>query len=555
MKLVVRFFIRSLGMNAFANALMNPSHDALTANSAVSHSTSGSKVLDYFSKCGTYSKRDQSLVDSDMSSIFSEDEGLALKVLFYNRMVTRKLSGKIKTEQVQRGMGRKDEFVRSLVWLENNRPKLLKKNLKFIPVVGCWKDLWYDSPVTGFSHYVAPEEVYKLVKSALTDKSQRQLLAKYLPKLRSKTNRNNERHERLNKWIYGLLTYLKWSPRDYRKFKSNPENMAHLWQRAMSNNDWSSIDWNIVPGKALFQMTNNKGKKDKKTVIERHGLEKDFLKFLDKNETVKFTGYPYELYRAASGNRNLIQTHTLNKQFNALLEKAKDGVDNGILSKGVLCALDTSGSMEMEVQGKVRAIDVCVGLGIFFSSFLKGDFKNVVGMFNDTTKFIKLNGNFCDRVDQIKSQATAWGSTNFQGVIDSIVKYRTTHPETPISDYPKVLLVVSDMQFNPSCSWERSTLAQRETNYETAMRKLKAVGLPEITIVWWQVNGHYAKDVPVKMDDKGTVLVSGFDPSIVSAILGAEEVKDKVTGEVRKANPYEVMVNALNQEVLNLLRN
>lgn len=94
------------------------------------------------------------------------------------------------------------------------------------------------------------------------------------------------------------------------------------------------------------------------------------------------------------------------------------------------------------------------------------------------------------------------------------------------------------------------TEAQMKTNYEIAMKKLADVGLPKMTVIWWQVNGGYAKDVPSTMTDEGTVLVSGFDPSIVTTILGGEIVVDKVTGEKRQANPYEVMEKCLSQELL-----
>ena len=80
------------------------------------------------------------------------------------------------------------------------------------------------------------------------------------------------------------------------------------------------------------------------------------------------------------------------------------------------------------------------------------------------------------------------------------------------------------------------------------MRKLASVGLPKMTIIWWNVNS-YGKEVPSKMDDEGTVLISGMDGAIVSTILEGddERVVDEKTGEQRKLNPYEMMVKALDQ--------
>ena len=110
---------------------------AYTYNGALSLSSTGSALLDYFSKVGTYSGRDQSVVDANMSSIFNEDEETALALVFASRLITRKPIG---LEEVQTGFGRKDEFYKALVWMHNNRPQLLYRNLHLIPVFGSWKD-------------------------------------------------------------------------------------------------------------------------------------------------------------------------------------------------------------------------------------------------------------------------------------------------------------------------------------------------------------------------------------------------------------------------------
>jgi hypothetical protein len=539
------------------------SHDSLTHNGAVTHSTSGSALLDYFAKSGTYRGRDEVVVASDMASIFGEDEQLALKSVLYNRMVTRKVQGFHATDVIQKGQGNKDEFIRSLKWLEVNQPKLLYKNLALVVSVGKWSDLWYDSPVTKLYHYVKFEEVAKLVKKGLKSKYHRALLAKLLPKIRSSSNVKNDRHRRLNDFARNLYVSLGWSEQEYRKFKSNPENNAHLWQRQACANEWDEIDFNLVPGKALFSLVSRKGR-DKKNAIERHNLEAAYLKWIESQPVAKFSGYPYELFVAAKKGRTTVQTYTYNKQFEKLLENAKDNVNPELLSKGVLCALDTSGSMgSMNYYGggnqnMVQPIDIAVGLGIFFSSLLQGSFKDHVALFDSSSRLIQVKGNFCDKVDQMKHHANAMGGTNFQSLIDMLVNFRRNNPNVPLSDYPKVLLVVSDMQFDPSggYSWNRARkIVDTKTNYEEAMSKLAAVGLGKMSLVWWNVNGYGNKDVPNKMDDEGVVLISGFDPAIASAVLkGTEMTVDKETGIQRQKTPYEVMIECLDQEILNQVK-
>lgn len=533
--------------------------DTVTWNGALSNSSSGCTLLDYFAKCGSYRGRTLEEVSADMASIFGTDEDTALRIVLYNRMITRKPVG---FESVQRGQGQKDEFIKSLAWLGANRPQLLANNLHLIPIVGCWKDLWYDSPSTKFYNYVDTGLVYDLVYKGMQDENQRQLIAKYLPKIRSNANTKTDRHRRLNAWARGFCEFVGWTERDYRKFKSDPTNTAHKFQRVMCSGRWDELDFGKIPGRALFNLVNGK-------TLSSHGLDNAYLNWIKTQPVANFTGYPYELFKAAkTRGSNLAKTYTYNAQFEKLIEVGRDSIPHEVLEKGVLCALDTSGSMGLmdsdwdNGSGNPMPIDVCVGLGIYFSKFLQGAFADTVVMFDSKSRTLKLKGNFCDRVDQIKKEATAWGSTNFQSVIDEIVRVRKQNPKIPVSDFPEVLLVVSDMQFNPTDTgygWGSSrhiTMTRdTQTNYEVAMQKLAEVGLPPMSIIWWQVNGRFTGDVPSTMFDPGTTLISGFDGAIVTAILGGqEEVIDKKTGQKRKLTPDEQMHKALDQDVLNLVR-
>ena len=51
-------------------------------------------------------------------------------------------------------------------------------------------------------------------------------------------------------------------------------------------------------------------------------------------------------------------------------------------------------------------------------------------------------------------------------------------------------------------------------------RKYKDAGYEAPAIVFWNLNA--ADNVPVKYDQRGAALVSGFSPSIVKAVLSAD---------------------------------
>lgn len=531
--------------NGFLEALQ--SHDWFTENGAVSHSTTGDAVLDYFSKSATYSGRDPVEVAGSLSRSWADSPLLTLTTIFYNRMITRSPSGFATIEKVQSGQGMRDEFRKALKWLHVAHPEALYENLWLVPVVGVWKDLWnYDTV-----DVLDAQRVYELVERGIADDFNRPLIAKYLPRIRSKSKITQPRHLAFNNWARGLCAELGWSERDYRKFKSDPQNRAHLWQRQMSAGLWEEIDFNSIPGKALFKLVNNAGA-DEVGALERH-VRDELLAWAESADSVKFTGFVYELVRAARNPKlNWVQRTITDKQFEGLIAAANQ--DRVGLTENLWCALDTSGSMSVQSVAGTTAFEICVGMGVYFSTLNKGAFHNQVIMFDSTSRIRSLNGSFTDKVQQILSGGWAMGSTNFQSVIDEIVRVRVANPDIPVGDFPTTLLVVSDMQFNPSGE------ASAETNYEAAMRKLVEVGLPRVRIVWWWVNGR-GTDFPAKFDDEGVIMISGFDGSIVSLLLGGDAANSKgspiagsATAASGVATPVQAMLKALDQPVLRRLR-
>ena len=527
-------------MNAFLAAVQQ--YDTYTENGAVSHSTSGSALVDYFAKCATYSKRAPLTVFGDISRIWSESPKITLQILFYMRMITRKTKGFAKSNKVQRGQGTRDEFRKGISWIARFHPDSLNPNLWLIPTVGTWKDLWHEDLIDDLNH----KKVYELIQEGLNDPYHRDLLAKYLPRIRSTSQTYNERHKQLNAFAKGLCKKLEWTQKDYRQFKSTGK--AHNFQRLMCSKRWNLLRWNQIPGRALFQMVSHTGK-DGKTILERHNLEKNYIKWVEKQPVVKFTGYVHELFKAATtskGSRdygmkslNRLQKMTYDKQFDGLIKLAS--LDGPKMEGNVWCALDTSGSMTG------LPYEICISLGIFFSTLNRGAFADHVIMFDSRSRILKLAGTFTDKAMQIASTSIAWGSTNFQSVIDEIVRVRKQKPNIPVKDFPDTLLVISDMQFNP-------VNGNTETNYQRAMTKLKKVGLPKIKIVWWWVTGRKG-DFPSTIEDEGVTMIGGFDGSILSLLLGGETTTvDKKTKKVRELNAFENMLKALDQEVLRKIK-
>jgi hypothetical protein len=523
-------------VSPMSRSLNTSARSALTWNGALSYPTTGAEkfaaCLDYWTKAGTYTGREPAAVAADMERIFADDEKAALAVVFGLRLITRRpeVEG---IDDVQTGYGRRDEFYEAVSWLHDRRRALLEANLALLPVFGCWKDLVSEPLIDVLDR----ERVYALVGDNLGDP----LLRKYLPQVRSAGQVRTERDRKRVSWAKGLCRFLGIGYPDYRRLKS--EGAAHVWQRQMGRGQWGDIHFNGIPGKAMLRHVSQKGR-DGQTVFERHGQVERLKEWVLQQPEVKFTGYPYELTRAAGARKKptLVQKLIYDRQFRTML-----GPFQGHKLGNVLCALDTSGSMTMEVVPGVSAYDICLSMGLVFSSLNVGWFRDVVVAFNDVSSIVRLSGEFTERLHQLETMTTAWGSTNFQSVIDLLIAIRRGNPNVPLREFPETLLVVSDMQFNPVGGNAR-------TNYEEAMRRLREVGLPELRIIWWFVNGA-GGDFPARMDDKGVYLIGGFDPVNLRALLGLSAATAEFSaGQKKEQTPLDGMMNFLGQPIFGLLR-
>lgn len=515
------------------------SNFALTENGAVSYKSTGKAIADQFGKAGTYRGRSLEDVFKEQEALWLEDHLQAIRFPFYLRMVTRKVkvNDKNVTEKVQKGQGARDESFKRLLWFAVHQPDLFYKNIWALPLVGSWKDIWtimfYD--LTLGTNAIDHDVMFDLLNEGLKCKAHMELIKKFMPRIKTNSKCTTDWTRITNDLAREFANYNKLSYKDYNKLKTS--GTAHDFQKLICSGRFKDINWNLIPGRALSKLT-------AKGFLTKHELEQNYIQWLEKQPTVKYTGYVYELGKEVikSYNLPLHRKVTIDKQFDELVKKA---VEDGNVLGNVLCALDTSGSMTWSSFGGVTAYDICISLGVFFSEINKGAFHNNVIMFSDNSRVKQLEGTFTDKIMQIQKDTTAWGSTNFQSIVDEIVRIRTQHPEIPLEDYPQTILVVSDMQFNP-------VGGNTETNYQRMKAEFYKVFPKEFVdsmkFVWWQVTDR-TKDVPATLDDGGCYFFSGFDGSIITLLLGGElaEIEKK---EKRQPTMEEMIGAALGQEIL-----
>jgi hypothetical protein len=90
---------------------------------------------------------------------------------------------------------------------------------------------------------------------------------------------------------------------------------------------------------------------------------------------------------------------------------------------------------------------------------------------------------------------------------------------------PKMVLILSDMQFDQCVKHDDSAMEMIE-------RKYKDAGYEVPSVVFWNLNA--SDNVPVKADKSGAALVSGFSPSIMASLLGADPAEFSPEGIMRK---------------------
>ena len=100
-------------------------------------------------------------------------------------------------------------------------------------------------------------------------------------------------------------------------------------------------------------------------------------------------------------------------------------------------------------------------------------------------------------------------------------RHSSSHPRegtgvpSAVSEMPKQVIIISDMQFNSADS--------NCTNLDAIREQYRLVGYPLPRLVFWNVAGRI-QDVPARAVDDNIALVSGFSPSILKAVMDAKDL-------------------------------
>jgi len=550
-------------MNEFLEKTFgNRSSFTLTENGAKTLATTNSVLVDQFGKAGNYRDRELNEVFEDQASLWGENSELSIKFIFYLRMVTRKtkLSSQNTTDSIQNGQGSRDESFKRLLWVAKEHKDVFENNIWLLPIVGSWKDPWtlmfYDEKYN--LNVIDKKYIFNVISQGLLSDVHCDLVKKFMPRIRCNSKCKTEWAAITNRLAKQFAKFCKLSYSDYTKLKTS--GTAHDFQKILCSKDYASLNWNKIPGRALTNLLSG-------DFLERHSLTDEYEKWVIEQPTVKFTGYPFELAKKVRKKLNsnsyyfigrytknklpFAFKHTIDSQFMQLVEQVRK---NGRVKENVLVALDTSGSMSRTVVGDTCCGDIATSLALFFAELNEGEFHHKIMMFdNKSYPFTLPSDSFCDNI--LSLPGVPCGGTNFQSVIDEIVKIRTENPQIPLEEFPTTLLVVSDMQFNPSASRLYQRQRDQECNIDRAKNELLEVFPKEFVdnfkFIWWDCAS--ARDTyEGTANEEGITFFSGFDGSIISILLGEDATE--TCKPSAKLTAEEIVIKALSQEIFRYVK-
>jgi hypothetical protein len=450
-------------MNAFVNAVQN--QEARTANGMKARKSSANALVDLFYNIGA--SRGKNIVPA-FTSAYVQDKDLALRVALWAR-------------DARSGAGERQLFRDILTHLEKTDPDAAVRLMNKVPELGRFDDLLV------FKSKDMKAKAYTLLGDNLRAKNG--LAAKWTPRKGAVAREIRE--------FFGM------TPKQYRK---SLVNMTKVVESQMCANDWDNINFSHVPSQAA---------RIYKKAFNRHSVK--FAEYVQKlvsgDKTVKVNAgavYPYEILKGVTSHYGVA---SFDKTELDHIVAQWDALPNYVGDANIMPLVDVSGSMTCPAgkNTSVTCLDVSVSLGLYLADKNKGAFHGTFLTFSDKPELLTLKGNIVQKCDQmIKSK---WGmSTNLHAAFDKILSTAVKN-KVPNSDMPKMLLILSDMQFNQCVRNDDSAMQMIERKYAEA-------GYEMPSVVFWNLNS--SDNVPVKSDKSGAALVSGFSPSIMTSLLSAD---------------------------------
>lgn len=507
--------------NGFMNAMAKTWDDTYnfanltyTENGAIGYKSTGNKLLDLnFAVASLRGKTDKEIY-TKFREAFNEYPVYAMRWLAY-------------ASDVREGLGERNLFrVCMMDMAKHGQENMIKMIVPLIPEYSRWDNLW---PLLNTK---AKSAVIALIKKQMKEDNANylanksvSLMAKWLPS-------ENTSSKQTVKYAETIMKGLKMSPKEYRQWLSRMRKYIDVVERKMSSDNWQAIDYEAVPSRA--NLIYNKA-------FLKHDYDRRnaYLSALTKGEAKinSSVAYPHDIVSKYDNSYYYAREDaTLEGMWKALPDMVK-GCGN------TLVVADGSGSMGCLVGGTrtLTARNVADALAIYFAERCSGQFKNNYITFSTKPQLVNLgNGSLLSKL-KIAHQHNEVASTNIEAVFDLILNTAVKN-RMGQEDMPENILIISDMEFN-GCAVCNSQVRDRwgYTNYKAVDKTLfgqianryAQYGYKLPRLVFWNVNSRTGT-IPVKENDMGVALVSGFSVNICKMVMSG------------KLDAFECLLEAIN---------
>lgn len=184
-------------------------------------------------------------------------------------------------------------------------------------------------------------------------------------------------------------------------------------------------------------------------------------------------------------------------------------------------------------------MDVANALAIYFAERSSGQFKDQYITFSEHPQLVDLSKgkNLREKIN-IALRHCEVANTNVEAVFDLILRTAVSQ-NMKQSDLPANILIISDMEFDGCVTTGegRGWSVQRPTPrlFEVIAQKYADAGYKLPRLVFWNVNSRTGT-VPVRENDLGVALVSGFSPNIATMVMSGE------------LDPYKCLLQAIHTD-------
>lgn len=495
--------------DAIQKTLNNEFNVSATENGATGFRTTGKELLDLnFSVSSMRNKSENEVIKSFMRAYF-EDKLRAIKWLFFSR-------------DIRGGMGERRLFRIIINHLAKEIPNAIKKIVPLIPEYGRWDDMW-NLLTTSLK-----DDVVIHIANTLADDLENMesgepvsLLAKWLPS----TNTSSQETRDLAKII---VSSLHMTNREYTKLLSQLRGYIKVVEKKMSAGEWGDIEYSAVPSRA--NLIYNKA-------FLRHDEErrKEFLDKVSSGEEKINAGtlFPHDIvHKYQSESRSKTIDETLENLWKALPDISKPNDTTIVVADG-------SGSMQSTIGGTtVSALTVANALAIYFAERCSGEFKDKYITFSSRPQLVDFSKvNTLKEKIQIALLHSEVANTNIEAVFDLILRTAINHNMSQ-NELPSNILILSDMEFDrgANCSGKRlfdaMTIKYANHGYK----------LPRMT--FWNLMSR-SGTIPVKENDLGVSLVSGFSPNTMKIVMENETDPYKALLKVISSERYQPIEDAI----------